>query len=414
MTVYILGAGLAGLSAAVFLAKRGVRDIVLYEQSAGAGGRCRSFYDPFLEMTVDNGSHLLLSGNTSAQAYLETIGSWETLVQPDPAMGFAFYDLKTQARWALPLGRLRTLLWMLDRRSRIPGTSFFQYLSGIYRLFPSGRTVLDRFGDHGALYHRFWEPLALAVLNTPASQAAADLFWPVFKETFARGASGATPLVPRVCLQDTFITPALSWLKDRGVEIKTGYRIKGLERGEGRVTGLYRHGVLEKVGPQDWVISALPAHVLGELVPEIEVPSAFSPIVNVHYGVPSAVSGPRFVGLVGGIGHWVFQTKDLISVTIGAADDLLALGTEAIADTLWPEVQGALSLPGQARPKARVIKEHRATILTTPDEVARRPGVKTPWTNFFLCGEWTNTGLPTTMEGALRSGHWAADRVQRG
>src|SRR5690349_23540599 len=126
-SVHVVGAGLAGLAAAVRLAGRGA-SVVVHEAAGQAGGRCRSYHDPALDMMIDNGNHLLLSANHAALGYLETIGAADGLAGPATA-DFAFADLKSGERWTLRINSGRLPWWMLDRGRRVPGTTARDYLA---------------------------------------------------------------------------------------------------------------------------------------------------------------------------------------------------------------------------------------------------------------------------------------------
>ena len=126
-TVHIIGAGLAGLAAAVSLAARGVTTIV-HEATDQAGGRCRSYHDAASGMRIDNGTHILLSGNTAALDFLASIGATRLLTNL-PSARFPFVDLATKQRWTLDLGTGRLPLWVFDRKRRAPGTRALDYIS---------------------------------------------------------------------------------------------------------------------------------------------------------------------------------------------------------------------------------------------------------------------------------------------
>ena len=115
-----------------------------------------------------------------------------------------------------------------------------------------------------------------------------------------------------------------------------------------------------------------------------------------------------FLGILGGTAQWLFQRNGIASVTVSAATDLVDLPVETLARTLWRDVVQALDLDESPAPPHRVVKERRATFAQTPAELRRRPGLRTPWHNLLLAGDWTDTGLPATIEGAIRSGHGAA------
>jgi squalene-associated FAD-dependent desaturase len=413
MRVHVIGAGLSGLAAALALAEAGA-SVVLYDQAAQAGGRARSFHDPALDRLIDNGNHLLLSGNHAALDYLSGIGASDRLTGPDTAR-FDFFEFATGERWSIDLNRGPVPLWVLYSKRRVPGTSLADYVKGLKLLTAGDRTVAELFARQGALYRRFWEPFAVAVLNTAPDEAAARLLIPVIRETLAKGADASRPLIARRGLTDAFIDPALDALARRGAEIRLGCRVLGLEHGSGRLSALALSRGFERLAAGDAAVVATPPWTAAELLPGLTVPDAYAPIVNVHFrldGSPPLLSTP-VLGLVGGTSQWLFLRDDVASVTVSAAHKLAEHTAPEIAAMVWPEVARALSLDDAAMPPVRVVKERRATFLASPAQIARRPGPKTELSNVVLAGDYTDTGLPATIEGAIRSGRAAAELVLR-
>jgi hydroxysqualene dehydroxylase len=407
--VHIIGAGVAGLAAAVELASRSA-DVVVHEAAGGAGGRCRSWHDPLLEAEIDNGNHLMLSGNWATLGYLDRIGARDRLIGPERAV-FPFFDLQSGERWTVDINRGPVPWWILDKDRRVRGTSLGEYIDGLRLLNAGERTVTQIFRSQGPFFHRFWEPFTIAVLNTPPDRAAARLLLPVIRETLAQGSAKSTPLIARRSLADTLVAPALAMLQERGADMRFGAKIRGLEREGKRVTALVTARGREPVSVSDSVIAAVPAWAIGELLPEITAPSEFAPIVNLHFRIddtPLPLMPLPLLGLLGGTAQWLFVRDNLASVTISAAMSLVEEQNTTIAERVWRDIATALDRNGSPMPKVRVVKEHRATFLASPEQNARRPKAVTPYGNLVLAGEWIDTGLPTTIEGAIRSGQAAA------
>jgi squalene-associated FAD-dependent desaturase len=405
VTVHVIGAGVAGLAAAVRLAGAG-GPVVVHEAAGQAGGRCRSHDDATLERRIDNGNHLLLSGNTSVAAYLGEIGATDELVGPATAE-FPFIDLETGERWCVRPNAGPIPWWIFDSGRRVAGTRPMDYLSG-FRLRRKGATVSQVLDAKKPAFRRFWEPLAVGVLNASADEGEASLLWPVLMETFAKGEAACRPRMARRGLSETFVDPALAFLVGRGAEVRFNRRLKALAFGEKRVDALEFADGTVALDRGDVVVLAVPSWIAADLLPGVPVPRGSRAIVNAHFRLRQARPGISLVGLVGGIAQWVFVRGDVASVTVSAADDLAAEPAEAIAERLWPEVVRALDLGNAQLPPHRIVKEKRATFAQTPEQAARRPGPVTPWANLVLAGDWTDTGLPATIEGAIRSGHRAA------
>ena len=412
--VHVIGAGLAGLSAAVQLVRQGA-DVVLYEQAGHTGGRARSFHDATLDTVIDNGNHLMLSGNASTLGFLSAIGARDKLHGPDSAR-FDFFDFETSDRWSVDLTRGPVPLWVLYKDRRVHGTSMVDYLKGLKLLTAGDRSVAALFADQGQIYRRFWEPFAVAVLNTPAEVAVARLLMPVIRETLAKGADASRPLISKRGLSDTFAEPALKWLARRGTDVRLSERVTALDLDDRRAVSVATDTGKEAIGANDTVVLAVPPWAARELMPQISGPSAFAPIVNVHFRMSGAenlnMQSP-LLGLVGAVSHWIFIRDDVVSVTVSAADELAARPASEIAETVWSEVSQALDIVGHPLPKVRVIKERRATFLATPQQLSRRPSCRTGVENLVLAGDWIDTGLPATIEGAIRSGEMAAHSLSR-
>jgi squalene-associated FAD-dependent desaturase len=405
--VHIVGAGLAGLAAAIELAGDGV-EVVVHEAGPQAGGRCRSFVDAELGVLVDNGNHLLLSGNTAAVSYIARIGALDTFEQPNAA-AIPFVDLASGERWAVRPGHGRLPWWLCDPARRVPGTRAHDYLAALrLRRASPDATVAAVLGADTVLFRRLWQPLAVAALNTAAADASAQLFWHVLAETLGRGAAACRPLVARDGLSQSLIEPALAFLARRSAAVRFGARLKAIGSAASRVSELQFDDGVVALGPQDSVILAVPAAIAARLVPGLVVPDDYAPIVNAHFRCAAPAAMPLFAGLVGGTAEWAFRKREIVSVTVSAADRIVGLPAEQLRDRLWRDVARAFHLPPEPIPPARIVKERRATFRATPAQLRRRPATATRWSNLHLAGDYVDTGLPATIEGAIRSGFAAA------
>lgn len=406
-TVHIVGAGLSGLSAAVALAARGV-SVQVYEGAAQAGGRCRSYFDPQLDMVIDNGNHLVLSGNTAVRDYLAAIGASDRLTGPDEA-AIAFADLGTGDRWTLRPNDGGTPWWVLNPKRRVPQTRALDYLAfAKLARARSGRTVGEVLHGRGPLWALLIAPFLLAALNTDAADGDAGLAAAVVRETLMKGGAACRPRVASPTLASAFVEPALANLEAHGATVTLGQRVRETAFEDGRATALVLADRTIQLGPNDTVILAVPPWVAETLVPDLVVPNEHRAIINGHFKFAPPASASRIVGVIGGTAEWVFAFEDRISVTVSGADRLLDADREALARRLWRDVAAVHGLHGPL-PPWQIVKERRATFAATPEQNARRPGARTAFSNLFLAGDWTQTGVPATIEGALRSGRTAAD-----
>jgi len=337
--VHVVGAGLAGLAASVALADRGHR-VTLYDSGPQAGGRCRSFIDSKLGVRIDNGNHLLLSGNTAASAYIQRIGALDTFERLTEA-AIPFIDLQTGERWAVRPGKGRVPWWVLRAARRVPGTRARDYLDALrlWRAAP-GDTVAGLLATDSVLFRRLWQPLAVAALNTGVAEASARLFWRVLAETIGRGAASCRPMLARDGLSESLVDPALSFLSRRGAEIRLGSRLRALGFADGRVSELlFEHNALE-LRRADSVVLAVPAAIAARLVPGLIVPDDYAPIVNAHFRCSLPPGAPMFAGVIGGTAEWVFRKREVVSVTVSAADRIVARPADELRElvaALWPE-----------------------------------------------------------------------------
>ncbi len=408
-SVHIVGAGLAGLAAATRLSAAGIA-VTVHEAANQAGGRCRSYHDPALDMTIDNGNHLLLSGNTSALAYLAEIGAQDRLVGP-PQAAFPFIDLANNERWMLRPNDGLLPWWIFAANRRVPGTRPSDYLALARLLWSNPRqTVCEAMDCNGDLFHRLIRPVLLAALNTEPQESAAVLAAAVIRETLAAGGRACRPLIARDGLGSAFIDPALDFLRSRKANVQFGHRLRALSFDGERVTALQFADDTVTLQPGDAAVLAVPPVVAADLVPGLQTPTEFRAIVNAHFRIAPEKEVAPLTGVVNGMVEWLFAFPDRLSVTISAADRLLETPRETLAEQIWREVRTIAGIDAEL-PRWQIVRERRATFAALPSENAKRPGPQTAYRNLVLAGDWTATALPATIESAVRSGHRAAQLV---
>lgn len=410
-TVHVIGAGLAGLAAAVRLADQGIA-VVVHEATGQIGGRCRSYYDRATDLVIDNGNHLVLSGNTSAMAFLRAIGTQDRLIGPD-APEFPFADLATGARWTLRMNSGRVPWWIFDAKRRVPDTQPLDYLK-LVRLLRAGKNArVDEVVDcSGPLHDRLVHPLLLAALNVQPCEGSAALAGAVIRETLALGGAACRPLIARTGLSHVFVDPAVEHLQKRDVEIRLRDELHGLRLEQSRVAALDLGDDLVQLGPSDAVVLAAPPYAAASLLPDLSTPTEFRAILNAHFRIDPPAAFPPLMGVLGATTDWIFAFPQRLSVTISNADRLLETPREELARQIWREVAAVAKLAHDL-PPWQIVRERRATFASTPLENAKRPGPRTRWSNLALAGDWTATGLPATIESAIRSGHRAADLIMK-
>lgn len=408
---YVIGGGVAGLAAATALARRGVA-VELFEAGPQAGGRCRSYFDPAIGAVIDNGNHLVLSGNRAVHAYLQRIGAAGALAGPDKAV-FDFVDLADGLRWRLQLDEGLLPAWIFSRARRVPGTQAKDYAAYAPLLWARktatvGATVQSR----GMLWRRLMAPFLLAALNTVPQNASAALAGAVMRESLALGGQACHPRIAEPTLAAAFVEPALAFLEAHGAKVHLGRRLRRFTIAGTGVRAMEFADATIPAGMKDAIVLAVNGPVAQDLVPGLTAPDDFRAIINAHFRFAPPAGAPPLLGVIGGTAEWIFTFHDRISVTVSAADAIVDEPREALAARIWADIARALRIEAPM-PPWQIVKEKRATFAATPAQDALRPGPRTALRNLFLAGDWTATGLPATLEGAVRSGDTAARLAAR-
>jgi hypothetical protein len=295
----------------------------------------------------------------------------------------------------------------------VPGTRALDYL-GILRLLraPAGTPIAAALACSGTIYHRLWRPVLLAALNTDPAEADCGLAAAVLRETLMAGGHACRPLIAGDGLSATLVDPALAHLAAHGAAIHFEHNLHALRFAGKRLAGLDfgRHAV--ELGADEAVVLAVPPFMARTLVPGLATPDAYRAIVNAHFATEPPADLPPLTGVVNGTTEWLFRFPGRLSVTVSGADRLLAVPREELAETIWREVAAVAGIAAKL-PAWQIVRERRATFAALPEQNAKRPGAETQWDNLVLAGDWTATGLPATIEGAIRSGNRAAETLNR-
>jgi zeta-carotene desaturase len=442
----VIGAGCAGLAAGVRLASEGVR-VTVIEEGPRLGGRATSFTDRESGARLDNGQHALFGCYRETYKFLRVIGTADhaplddtlSLTMADvngrafalvcPPTRPPYHLIRGVMSWkAIPLSdrsaalRLAGLLWKVRRQGPAAAAA----------LVPSSLTVVDWLRQHrqpASLCQWLWHPLAFAALNQDPAVASAQPFVRVIAELFGSTPGASSIGLPRVPLDELYAEPAARFIEAHGgwVVRRSSARVELDPLGQ-------QHRVIagDVVHQARVVISAVPWHSVsrlwhgeppGQLAPVIDAASRLSsaPIVTVYLWFDRAVMNEPQVGLIGTQFHWAFGQKELggafqknhlrapLSLVASGAGSLLRQSNEELAALADRELR--MCLPA-ARPaqclRSLVVREARATFALAPD-APPRPPCETPVPGFFFAGDWTDTGLPGTIESGVVSGHRAAD-----
>ncbi|MBR8365168.1 hydroxysqualene dehydroxylase HpnE [Burkholderia sp. AU19243] len=412
-TVHVIGAGLAGLSAAVELQRRG-RRIVLHDAHAHAGGRCRTWFDGTLNTTLDSGLHQIFAGQPATQRYLRATGAADLLVGP-ALSEYPVVDAASQQRWTLRFGNGRWPSWLFDAASRAPGTTPLDYLALAPLAFArTGRSLAQTMRCDGVLWDRWLRPFLVGVLNVEPRHASAELARAALCGAFSAGGPGCRPLVARQGLGSAFVEPALRMLQHGGAQIRLNSHLDAFEFGAhgNAVDAITIGGERVDLAPGDAVVLAVPPEVAQPLVPDLTAPDTFGAVVTAYFAADTHDGPPQQTTVVNGIVDAMRTGDGTLAATIRDAGRWLDMPRDALAQRIWDDVARVTGANAEAIPAWQLVVEPRAGFAAVPSQEMKRPAVRTRWTNLVLAGDWIATGLPATIEGAIRSGQLAADVLQ--
>lgn len=356
---------------------------------------------------IDNGNHLLLSGNASALAFLDKIGGRHLLDEPQHAT-FNFFDLASNESWVLRPNDGPVPWWIFSKNRRVPRTSALDYMR-LGNLLGAGacETVTERIASDTVVYRNLMEPVLLAALNCDLKEGSAQLAAAVVRETLGRGGKACRPLFAASGLGPALVDPAVTFIAQKGGEVRFDHGVRAIEWDGARATALKFADDTVPLSSDDKLILAVPAWVARTLAPELKVPTEYRSILNAHFAFPSPRSLAKITGVVNATTEWLFAFENRLSVTVSSADRFNEAEREPTARRIWAEISQIAGIDAEM-PRWQIVKERRATFAATPDQNAVRPHAETRWKNVFLAGDWTATGLPATIEGAIRSGETAA------
>lgn len=439
--VMIVGGGLAGLAAAVALAGRGLR-ITIVESRPRLGGRASSFHDPATGELVDNCQHVSMACCTNLADFCQRVGTSE-LFRRERGVVFLGTDGKLSTlragllpapfhltgsflrakylRWGDKLRVAYGLACLASRPQSCAGESFADWL---LRHRQTVRTI-----------NLYWATVLVSALNERLEQMDVGHARKVFVDGFLRNRDGYQMEIPLVPLGELYGTRLERWFAENGVDVRltTGVRVVECDEDVGLNGVTLRSG--EKLAA-DFVILAVPFDRVRSLVPDTiapRIPSLgsvellrASPITGIHLWFDRRVCPHDHVVTPGRTIQWVFNHTAIqgrgtengegqyLQVVVSASYDLLGLDNATIRDLvlrelgeIWPAATAA------SLTRWRVVTEHGATFAVRPGVDAFRPPQRTPIEGLFLSGDWTSTGWPATMEGAVRSGYLAAEGVLR-
>jgi squalene synthase HpnD len=432
--VVVLGAGYAGLAAATELILRG-HDVTLVEGRALLGGRAHSFIDTKSGLILDNGQHILMGCYHETLGLLRQLGVMDRLYSP-PSLAVPFVSEKGASVLAATAPDPLHLLSALLGYGELSSADKFSAIKLAIRLRlgqkphanESVEAWMRRWKQTPNIIRALWEPLCIAALNEPVVTGSAQLFATVIRRSFLAGAADSTILLSRVGLSELFAPEVRKLLEMCRGTLRLQTPVTGL-RFEGTTLREIKLGDGSVLQPEA-VVSALPWHVLRGLLPgESKLAQACgqiqdAPIVSLHLWLDRPILREPFVGLLDSPVHWVFsrdhihganpagQEGHVITAVVSGARDLVDKTGPELEELTLRELRRFLPEAREVKVLHRMVyKARSATFAATPETEPLRPEATTEWSNFWLAGDWTNTGLPATIEGAIVSGARAARAV---
>jgi squalene-associated FAD-dependent desaturase len=421
---FVLGGGVAGLCAAFHLRDRG-HAVTLLESHGWLGGRAFSFPDQRTGERLDNGPHVMLGCYRAMRQLLERIGSTAGFAQ-ERALAISYRTAAGRSA-RLQLARLPVPVAFGPALRRVPlGLGgFMRLLRGaisVVRGAPADWTVADwlaRCGQQGAPARFFWVPMCRSIMNVGPEDASAKLFLRTLREAFTGSAAAAAFWLPSRPWGELIGDAAAVQLQREGIGVRSGARVQGLQCAGGRIIGIaLGTGEVVAVGERALVVSAMPWSSLAQV---LDSPQPFaslqpSPIVSAHFRLQSggaeAIDEAPLIALVDGDPfHFLFRApgapREHFAVLAGGNRAFDGMSVAAIEEAARSQL--ARHFPGfqaAAEGFVRVAKEARATIVPSVGAAGLRPRpgrLDDGPGNLLVCGDWTDCGLPSTLEGAARS-----------
>jgi squalene-associated FAD-dependent desaturase len=430
--VVIIGGGLAGLAAAAALAGRDL-DVALLESRTRLGGRAGSFTDAASGQLLDVCQHVSMGCCTNLAHFCRTVGIAHFL-RPQRDLWFLTPDRRLSRFGAdslpapLHLARsfLRAHYLTLTEKLRIAwGLTCLKHSPAAAD--PPFADWLERHGQTPRTVARFWGLILTSALNETPDRIGLRYARKVFLDGFLRHRRGCEVELPRVPLGRLYGPELQGWLERHGVQLHLGRAARGLRVAGREVVGLeMRGGDIEEA---DWYIAAVPFDRLLDLLPgEVAAEPPFaglrnletSPITSVHLWYDRPITPLPHAVLVDCVGQWLFNRGETapgehyLQVVVSAARGFRGLVREEVERRIVAELAVLFPAATAARlVRARVVTEHAATFSAVPGVDRWRPPQASPLRNLLLAGDWTATGWPATMEGAVRSGYLAAEALLR-
>lgn len=418
----IIGGGISGLTAASVLSSNKIQ-VTLLESSPKPGGRTYSFVDKESENQIDNGQHIMMGCYIETLKFLKLVGA-ESNFDYQKNLYIKFINRKKQqfqldaSGYFYPFNLISAVMNynVFGLSDKITFISFLLKLPFFSKNSLRNYNVkdwLERENQNNKLLKNFWEILCVGALNSNLEKASALVFYEILMEIFFSGNFASTVILPKYGLSESFINPAISFIENNNGKIILSQTVKSVELNNQKIAAVKTEDCI--YNDFDYVISAVPLYALDKFLDkqklDIYLDLEYSTILNIHLWVTGNKFQEKFYGLLDSHLHWIFVKENHLNIVISDANYLNDKSKEEIFEYVVDELVQYTSISKQDVLNYKIIKEKRATFIPCKDIINKRPGSRTKITNLFLAGDWTNTGLPSTIESAAKSGRIAAEMV---
>jgi hydroxysqualene dehydroxylase len=420
--IVVIGSGFAGLSAASFLANKGFK-IELLEASPKPGGRAYSFVDNETGVAIDNGQHILMGCYNESLNFFKLIGAEKKLIkQSHLSINFVKKNFELCPLLAsnslYPFNLIIAVLKYsaISFHEKLLLIKFFAKIYLYSDKDLKGLTVLQWLlieKQSANLIQSFWEILAVSSLNTDIKKASAKIFAEVLKKIFFSGNDASVIILPTLGLSETYCDDALRFIGEKKGSVSFSEAVITLNVQDNVIKEIITTKRI--ISDFDYAISAIPLYALKKIVTEkIFLPNLkfdYSSILTAHLFLKENKFIDTFYGLIDSPVQWIFNKGTHLTVVISNADKFMDILQEEIIELILNELKEYILLERNEIDTYKIIKEKRAAFIPSNDILDKRSSSYTPFKNLFLAGDWTDTGLPATIESAVKSGRLAADTI---
>ncbi|MHB8337958.1 MAG: hydroxysqualene dehydroxylase HpnE [Ignavibacteriaceae bacterium] len=417
----VIGGGFAGLTSAVYLAKAGY-NVELIEASSKLGGRAYSFLDKNTGTVIDNGQHILMGCYDETLKFIKLIKAEDNFhFQKRLEVNFLASNFKILPLKSFPVFYpLNLLLGLLNYKA----ITFFERLKLLKFIltlpfFPKKKLdhmnvaeLLENGNQNENIRKAFWEIIAVGALNANIENASAKIFADVLRKIFFKGNSSSTIVLPLYGLSESYCNHAQKFIEENNGRIFFSEPVLSLQIENEKVSEIITSK--RTITDFDFVVTAVPLFAIEKISPDIITDKfhlKYSSILSTHIWLNENPLDKTFYGLIDSEVHWIFNHGTHITIVISHANELAEKSNETIFEIIMSEIEKFTKIKKELVIRYKIIKEKRATFIPLGDIIKLRPPSRTKLRNVFLAGDWTDTGLPSTIESAVKSGRTAAEII---